>query len=103
MQKDNIPFWNAFEVDTETAFKSWGIDIDDLKRRYRELEKLNGTYIESMDMYKIIKDSTDKARSIARFIEQQIIRNNEELLSSNPHTSIYKILDAIDEFNNLND
>lgn len=40
MQKDNIPFWNALEVDTETAFKSWGIDIDDLKKRFRELEKL---------------------------------------------------------------
>lgn len=56
-----------------------------------------------MDMYKIIKDSKDKARSTARHLEQQIIKNNKDLLSSNPHTSIYRILDAIDEFNNLND
>ena len=55
-----------------------------------------------MDMYKIIKDSTDNARNTAQSLEQQIIRNNEDLLSSNPHTSIYKILNAIDEFNNLN-
>lgn len=68
----------------------------------RELQNLNGTYTESMDMYKIIKDSTDNARSTAQSFEQQIIRNKEDLLSSNPHTSIYKILDAIDEFNNLN-
>ncbi|HIT11270.1 MAG TPA: RloB domain-containing protein [Candidatus Pelethosoma merdigallinarum] len=68
----------------------------------RELQNLNGTYTESMDMYKIIKDSTDNARSTAQSLEQQIIRNKEDLLSSNPHTSIYKILDVIDEFNNLN-
>ena len=68
----------------------------------RELQNLNGTYTESMDMYKIIKNSTDNARSTAQSFEQQVIRNKEDLLSSNPHTSIYKILDAIDEFNNLN-
>lgn len=68
----------------------------------RELEKLNGTYTESMDMYKIVKNSTDKARSTAQSLEQQIIKNNEDLLSSNPHTSIYRILDAIFEFNNKN-
>ena len=68
----------------------------------RELQNLNGTYTESMDMYKIIKDSTDNARSTAQSFELQIIKNKEDLLSSNPHTSIYKILDAIDEFNNLN-
>lgn len=68
----------------------------------RELQNLNGTYTESMDMYKIIKDSTDNARSTAQSLEQQIIRNKEDLLRSNPHTSIYKILDVIDEFNNLN-
>ena len=68
----------------------------------RELQNLNGTYKESMDMYKIINKSTNKARSIAKHFEQQIIRNKENLLESNPHTSIYKILDAIDEFNKLN-
>ena len=67
-----------------------------------ELQNLNGTYKESMDMYKIINKSTNKARSIAKHFEQQIIRNKENLLESNPHTSIYKILDAIDEFNKLN-
>lgn len=28
-----------------------------------------------------------------------IIKNNEGLLSYNPHTDIYKILEVIDEFN----
>lgn len=66
------------------------------------MQNLNGTYTESMDMYKIIKDSTYNARSTAESLEQQIIRNNEDLLSSNPHTRVCKILDAIDEFNNPN-
>ena len=68
----------------------------------RELHKINGTYTESMDIYEKIKDSTDKARKIARSLELRIIKNNEDLLKANPHTSVYRILDAIDEFNNLN-
>lgn len=68
----------------------------------KELQNINGVYTESMDMYKIIKNLTNNARSTAKSLEQQIIKDNEDLLSSNPHTSIYKILDAIDEFNNLN-
>ena len=66
----------------------------------KELQILNGTYTESMNMYKIIKNSTDNARNTAKFFEQQTLKNRENLLSSNPHTSIYKILDVIDEFNN---
>ena len=68
----------------------------------KELHNINGIYVESMDMYKIIKEFTDNARETARLFEKQIMRHNEDLLDSNPHTSIYKILDAIDEFNNLN-
>ena len=69
----------------------------------RELEKVNGTYSETMDMYNKIKNQTDDARSTAQSIEQQIIKDGEDLLKSNPHSSVYKILDAIDEFNNLKD
>ena len=54
-------------------------------------------------MHKIIKDDTDKARERAKILEQQAINNHEELLTTNPHTSVYKILDAIDEFNGLCD
>lgn len=67
----------------------------------RELEKLNGTYTESMDMYKMIKDFTDRTRSTAQSLEQQMIRHHGDLLSSNPHTSVYQILDAIDEFQHI--
>ncbi len=92
----------TFEIWYLMHYRNNRLKFQTSKEVKRELQNLNGTYTESMDMYKIIKDSTDNARSIAQSLEQQIIRNNEDLLSSNPHTSIYKILDAIDEFNNLN-
>ena len=92
----------TFEIWYLMHYRNNRLKFQTSKEVKRELQNLNGTYTESMDMYKIIEDSTDNARSTAQYLEQQIIRNNEDLLSSNPHTSIYKILDAIDEFNNLN-
>lgn len=92
----------TFEIWYVMHYRNNRLKFQTSKEVKRELQNLNGTYTESMDMYQIIKDSTDNARSTAQSLEQQIIRNKEDLLSSNPHTSIYKILDAIDEFNNLN-
>ena len=92
----------TFEIWYVMHYRNNKLKFQTSKEVKRELQNLNGTYTESMDMYKIIKDSTDNARSTAQSIEQQIIRNKEDLFSSNPHTSIYKILDAVDEFNNLN-
>lgn len=53
-----------------------------------------------MDMYKLIYNLTDKAKIRAKSIEQNVINNKEELLKTNFNTSIYKILDAIDKFEN---
>lgn len=92
----------TFEIWYLMHYRNNRLKFQTSKEVKRELQNINGTYTESMDMYKIIKESTDNARSTAQSFEQQIIRNKEDLLSSNPHTSIYKILDAIDEFNNLN-
>ena len=65
-------------------------------------KELNDTYSENLDMYKVIKDSTESARKTAKLIEKKFIKENYDFIKANPHTSIYKILDAIDEFNNLN-
>ena len=92
----------TFEIWYLMHYRNNRLKFQTSKEVKRELQNINGTYTENMDMYKIIKDSTDNARSTAQSLEQQIIRNKEDLLSSNPHTSIYKILDAIDKFNNLN-
>lgn len=68
----------------------------------KELQIINGYYTESMDMYKMINKSTSSARNTAKNIEQQAVKNNDDLFKLNPHTSIYKILDTIDEFKNFN-
>ncbi len=67
----------------------------------KEIAKVNGTYLESMDIYEKIKDKTEEAIEIAQSIEQQVIMDNKELLYVNPHTSIYKILTAINELKML--
>ncbi len=41
MRQENAPMWNATSVDTESAYKAWGLNIADLERRYRKLAALN--------------------------------------------------------------
>ncbi len=91
----------TFEIWYVMHYRNNKLKFQTSKEVKRELQNLNGTYNESMNMHKIIENSTDNARGTAQLLEQKIIKNSEDLLSSNPHTSIYKILDAIDEFNNL--
>ncbi len=67
----------------------------------KEIEKVNGTYYETMDIYRIIKNHTDEARVVAKSLEQRAISDGDDLINANPHTSVYKILDAIDEFNKI--
>ena len=39
MGERDIPNWNALAVNTDCAFEAWGLDIDDLERRYKKLLK----------------------------------------------------------------
>ena len=41
MLENNVPSWNALNVNTKTAYKAWGLDIDDLEFRYNKLKELN--------------------------------------------------------------
>ena len=66
----------------------------------KELEKINGIYKENMDMYQSIIEMLEEARKTALNIDQKIINDNEDLFRSNPHTSIYKIIVAIEEYKN---
>lgn len=67
----------------------------------KELQNINGVYKETMDMYNVIKDLTNDAKNTAKSFRQQAEKNNEDLLTSNPHTNVYKILEAIDEFKKI--
>ena len=90
----------TFEIWYIMHYRSSRLKFKTSKDVKKELQNLNGSYTESMDMYKVIKSSTDNTRAIAQSLEEKINRNKEELISSNPHTNIYKILDVIDMFNN---
>ena len=92
----------TFEIWHLMHYRSNKLKFQTSKEVKRELQNLNGTYTESMNMYKTIRDFTNNARNISESFEKKIIKNNEDLLKANPHSSIYKILDAIDEYNKLN-
>lgn len=40
MDENNVPSWNALNVNTKAAYSAWGIDISDLEYRYNKLKKL---------------------------------------------------------------
>lgn len=54
MGERDIPNWNALAVNTDCAFEAWGLDIEDLERRYKKLlkygmvrnEKPNNRYVQ---------------------------------------------------------
>lgn len=41
MQKDDVPTWNEQCVNTESAFRAWGLDINKIKRNLEQLRRLN--------------------------------------------------------------
>lgn len=40
MIKENVPVWNSQNVHTATAYKTWGLSIDDLEHRLKKLREL---------------------------------------------------------------
>lgn len=40
MAEDNVPSWNGKLVNTEAAYKAWGLDIDRMERSFNKLKKL---------------------------------------------------------------
>lgn len=41
MIENNVPIWNAQRVNTEAAYEAWGLNIDDLERRYEKLKQFD--------------------------------------------------------------
>lgn len=41
MAADGVPSWSGFGVNTESAYRSWGIDINNIEARYNKLKELN--------------------------------------------------------------
>ncbi len=40
MTRENTQMWSAYSVNTEVAFRAWGLDISDLERRYKKLSSM---------------------------------------------------------------
>lgn len=64
----------------------------------KELSKIIDKYTESMNVYSLIKDDTDLAFNTAKKIDDQNIHN--DIIQTNPHSDIYKILNAMNKFMN---
>ena len=41
MADEETPIWNANFVNTKVAYRTWGIDINDLEHRYQKLKELS--------------------------------------------------------------
>lgn len=80
--------------------------INDIMSIEEECKKNNIIIITSaptfeiMNIYNSIKEKTDDAIKIAQTYEKQCFNNNENLYKKNPHTSIYKIIEVINRYNN---
>ena len=55
---EDVPIWNALAVNTENAYRAWGIEIEDLERRYQKLRK-----------YGMVNNEKPNNRTIARDTE----------------------------------
>ncbi len=40
MREENTPVWNARNVNTEAAYKAWGLEIESLERRFAKIRKM---------------------------------------------------------------
>lgn len=40
MRENNRPVWNAQLVNTEDAYTAWGLDINDLERRWKKIQAM---------------------------------------------------------------
>ena len=101
--KNNIEIITSaptFEIWYLMHYRDNKLKFQTSKEVKKELQIINGIYKENMNLYETIKNETNKAKTIAQTIEQRIIKNKEDLLTSNPHTSIYKIINVINELNN---
>lgn len=90
----------TFEIWYVLHYRNNKLKFNNSRDVKKEIIKLNGSYSETMDMYRIIKNHTEEARTMAKSLEQRAISDGEELIKANPHTSIYKILDAITKLSN---
>ena len=85
----------TFEIWYLMHYRNNKLKFNSSKDVKNELSNINGSYNESMNMYKIINCNTDNAIKVAKNIEDKAIKNKEDLYKLNPYTGIYKIVEEI--------
>lgn len=40
MKEKGLPIWDSKHVETKAAFEAWGLDIEDLEKRFKKLRAL---------------------------------------------------------------
>lgn len=89
----------TFEIWYLMHYKSNGLKFNSSQEVKKEMLKFtNGLYSETMNIYPKIIDKMGMAVNLAKTIEQKSIKDREELYKVNPHTSVYKIIEKIDEY-----
>ena len=91
----------TFEIWYLMHFRDNRLVFSNSKEVKREIKTLIDGYRESTNVFPIINNWVDKAIKTAKSIETNVNNNGEDLHKHNPHTSVYKIIDAIDEHNNI--
>lgn len=103
-KKNNIEIATSsptFEIWFLMHFRNKKLIFNSSKEVKKELENIIKGYSETMDVYNVIKDKTENAKKTAVELNCQYEKNGNCVISSNPHTDIYKILEAIEKFNNI--
>lgn len=86
----------TFEIWYLMHYKKDKLIFDSSQSVKKELQKMNTKYIEKLDIFNDISDCTSDAIENALYYEK---RNKEACIYyANPHSSIYKIIQAIEEF-----
>ena len=90
----------TFEIWYLMHFRDNRLVFSNSREVKREIKTLIDGYRESTNVFPIINNLLDKAVKTAKSIDTKINSDGEELYNTNPHTSIYKIIDVIKEHNN---
>lgn len=89
----------TFEIWYLMHYRTNRLKFNNSKDVKKEIEKINGSYNETMNLYDNIKEKTMSAVKIAKSIEEEVDKDGDNITEKNPHSDIYKVLDAIDNFN----
>lgn len=90
----------TFEIWYIMHYKTNKLKFNSSKEVKKELNKIIGSYTETMDMYSKTIQNIDIAKKVAYEIEENVIKNNEDIINVNPHSKVYKIIDHIEELEN---